>query len=261
MRELAALQAQFGAGLDAPVSEAAALELFVGETGQVRQRLGIYRGNARANAAKAIAAAYPVIGKIVGAEYFSGLASEYQSRFPSVNGDLNEYGEAFAAFLDDFPPAREIPYLADVARLEWQVHRAHYAADPGPFDPARLTTVPYERQLQLRPLLHPACHLLHSAYPIARIWEVHQDTFKGEFEVDFSGDPANALVYRPRYRVEVAQIGHAEAAFLGAALDGQTLDAALAAAQLRDASFDLGRSLNEWVESSVIVDFKLNGER
>ncbi len=260
MRELAALQAQFGAGLDAPVSEAGALELFVGEMEQVRQRLGIYRGNARANTAKAIAGAYPVIGKIVGGEFFLGLASEYHSRFPSVNGDLNEYGEAFAAFLADFPPAREIPYLADVARLEWRVHRAHYAADPGPFDPARLASVPPEREVQLRPRLHPACHVLQSAYPIARIWEVHQDAFSGEFDVEFPGSPTNALVYRPRFRVEVAQIGDAEAAFLWAALDGQTLDAALAAAQLRDASFDLGRSLSEWVKSSVIVDFKLNGE-
>lgn len=260
MRELAALQAQFGAELDAPVTEAGALELFVGETEQARQRLGIYRGNARANAAKALGAAYPVIEKVVGGEFFSGLASEYRSRFPSVNGDLNEYGESFAAFLVDFPPAEEIPYLADVARLEWRVHRAHYAADPGPFNPARLASVPPEHQLQLRPRLHPACHVLQSAYPIARIWEVHQGTFSGEFEVEFSGSPTNALVYRPRFRVEVAQAGDAQAAFLWAALDGQTLDAALAVAQLRDASFDLGRSLSEWVQSSVIVDFNLNGE-
>jgi hypothetical protein len=260
MRDLSALQAQFDAALDAPVFEAGAPELFVGGTVQVRQRLGIYRGNVRANAAKAIAAAYPVIEKIVGGEFFSGLASEYQSRFASVNGDLNEYGEAFAGFLADFPPAKEIPYLADVARLEWLVHLAHYAADPAPFDPARLASMPPEQQLQLRPRLHPACHVLHSVHPTARLWEVHQDAFGGEFEVDFSQGPAHTLVFRPRYRVEVVRIGQAEAAFLAAALAGGTLETALAAAQSHSASFDLGRSLGEWVESSVIVDFKLNGE-
>ena len=260
MREFAALQTRFVAGLDVPVPDAGALALFVGETEQARQGLGIYRGNGKANAARAIAAAYPVVGKIVGAEFFSGLASEYQSRFPSADGDLNEYGNAFAAFLADFPPAREIPYLADVARLEWRVHRAHYAADPGTFDPAQLACVPAEQQLQLRPRLHPACHVLPSAYPIARIWEVHQDSFNGEFEVEFAGNAAIALVFRPRFRVEVAQIDDAQAAFLQAALDGQTLDAALVAAQSCDALFDLGRSLSEWVQSAVIVDFKCNGE-
>jgi hypothetical protein len=260
MRELAALQARFGAGLDAPLSEAGALEIFVGVPDQVKSRFGIYRGNTMANAARAIGAAYPVIEKIVGAEFFAGLAKEYRSRIPAADGDLNEYGASFAAFLADFPSATKIPYLADVAQLEWLVHRARYAADPAPFDPARLAAVSPEHQLQLRPRLHPACHLLHSDHPIARIWEVHQDTFRGEFEVDFSRSPAHALVYRPRFRVEVAQITDAEAAFLASSREGGTLETALAAAQARDASFDLGRLLSEWVESSVIVDFELNAE-
>jgi hypothetical protein len=259
MRELAALQARFGSALDAQDTEPGALEIFIGGAAQIRNRFGIYRGNTQANAAKAIEAAYPVVAKIVGVEFFTGLATQYRSRFPSQDGDLNEYGESFAAFLADFPPARKLPYLADVARLEWQVHRAHYAADPAPFDPARLAALLPEQQLQLRPRLHPACRVLHSAYPLARLWEVHQDTFSGEFEVDFSRGPAHALVFRPRFKVEVAQIGDAEAAFLAAALDGATLENALAVAQSRDASFGLGRSLSEWVESSVIVDLKLNG--
>ena len=259
MRDLSALQAQFGAGLDAPVCAADALEIFLGEPEQVKNRFEIYRGNTMANAVKAIGATYPVIEKMVGAEFFAGLAREYRSRFPSNSGDLNEYGESFAAFLAGFAPAKEIPYLADMARLEWQVHLAHYAADPAPFDPARLASVPPERQLRLRPWLHPACHVLHSDHPIARLWEVHQDAFSGEFEVDFSQGPAHALVFRPRYRVEVARIGEAEAAFLAAALAGGTLETALAAAQSRSAIFDLGRALGKWVESSVIVDLKLNG--
>ena len=259
MRELAALQAQFGASLDATVPETAALQIFGGEPEQIRSRFGIYRSNTTANAARAVGAAYPVVEKIVGAEFFDGLAREFRSRFPSEDGDLNEYGEAFAAFLAGFAPAQEIPYLADVARLEWAVHRAHYAADPAAFDPVRLASVPPDYQLRLHPLLHPACHLLQSAYPVTRIWEVHQDAFSGEFEVDFSLAPAHALVLRPRFRVEVAQITDAEAAFLAAARDGDTLETALIAAQSCDPSFDLGRSLREWVESSVIVDFKFTG--
>ena len=258
MRELAALQARFGAGLEVASSKAVALDIFNGESGQVASRFGIYRGNARANAARALAAAYPVIGKIVGGDFFSGLAREYESRFPSVSGDLNEYGESFAAFLAVFAPAQDIPCLADVAELEWRVHRAHYAADANPFEPARLRLVPTEKQLHLIPKLHPACSLLHSGFPLARIWEVHQESHHGEFEVDFSRGPAGVLVYRPRFRVAVRQIGDAEAAFLTAAQDGETLETALTAAHSLDLSFDLGRSLGEWIGSSVIVDFTFN---
>ena len=259
MSELAALQARFGTALDAPETRPATRDLFVGEPEQVGNRLGIYRGNAAANAAKAMEAAYPVVAKIVGAEFFLGLATQYRSRFPSRDGDLNEYGDYFAAFLADFAPAREMAYLPDVARLEWQVHRAHYAADRVSFDPARLASVPTEHQLQLRPRLHPACDVLHSAYPLARLWEVHQTAFSGDFEVDFSQGPSHVLVFRPRFKVVVACIEEAEAAFLEAALAGATLQTALTAAQARNASFDLGRRLGEWIESSVIVDFNMNG--
>ena len=259
MRELADLQARFGAGLEVTGSKAVALEIFNGESAAVATRFDIYRGNARANAAKALAAAYPIVGKIVGGEFFSGLAREYESRFPSVSGDLNDYGESFAAFLAAFAPAQDIPYLADVARLEWRVHRAHYAADAKPFDATRLSSVPAEKQLHLIPRLHPACSLLHSGFPLARIWEAHQESHRGEIDVDFSRRSAAVLVYRPRFRVEVTDIGDAEAAFLAAAQDGATLEAALTAALSLDSSFDLGRSLGEWIGSSVIVDFTLNG--
>ena len=258
MRELAALQARFGAGLEVAGSKTVALDIFNGESEQVASRFGIYRGNARANAARALAATYPVIGKIVGGEFFSGLAHEYESRFPSVSGDLNTYGESFAAFLAVFAPAQDIPYLADVAQLEWRVHHAHYAADANPFEPARLRLVPAEKQLHLIPKLHPACSLLHSEFPLARVWEVHQDSHHGEFEVDFSRGPAGVLVYRPRFRVEVRQIADAESAFLAAAQVGETLEVALTAAHSLDVSFDLGRSLGEWIGSSVIIDFTLH---
>jgi hypothetical protein len=260
MCELADLQGRFGLALDALGGEISALEMFVGDLGRVRHRLGIYRGNATASAHKALEAAYPVIAKIVGTEFFSGLAGQYRSRFPSSDGDLNEYGEYFAGFLADFAPARDLPYLPDVARLEWQVHRAHYAADVAPLDPARLACIQPENQLQLCPQLHPACAVLHSTYPLARLWQVHQDTFIGEFEVDFSRGSGYVLVLRRRFKVEVALISDAEAAFLATARAGATLVTALSAAQSRDALFDLGRSLAMWVESSVIVDLSLDGK-
>ena len=96
MRELGALQALFGAGLEAGSPDQDALQIFHGEPEQARHRFGIYRGNAAANVAKALAATYPVVEKIVGPEFFAGLAREYRSRHPSQHGDLNEYGHAFA---------------------------------------------------------------------------------------------------------------------------------------------------------------------
>ena len=258
MSELATLQMRFGSALDAADAKADTPDMFRGGAEQTRRRFEIYRANTLANAVKAIQAAYPVVAKIVGDEFFSGLARRYRSCFASQAGDLNEYGESFAEFLAGFVPAKDIAYLPDVARLEWLVHRAYYAANAPPFDPASLALVPAQQQLELRPQVHPACHVMHSMYPIARIWEVHQESFSDAFQVDFSQGPGHALVSRPRFKVEVARISDAEAAFHSAALGGATLAGALAAAQERDALFDLGPSLSGWVMSSLIVDFELN---
>lgn len=255
MRSLAELQRQLEADLIVPKAETAALSTYVGTLQRAERGLGIYRGNIRANATRALGAAYPVVEQIVGAEFFFGLAARYSLSFPSVSGDLNEFGESFANFLADFPAVAEFPYLADVARLEWRVQQAHYAADPQPFDPARLAALSPDEHSALRPQLHPACSVLQSAYPLARIWEVHQPSFSGEFHVEFSERPAYALVFRPRFRVEVAGISDAEAAFLLACRDGRTLEAALATARDRDATFDLAQALGAWVASAVIIDF------
>ncbi|HVY05917.1 MAG TPA: DNA-binding domain-containing protein [Burkholderiales bacterium] len=259
MRDLIEMQRRFGAALAVAEGGRSAPDLFRGDADAVRRRFAIYRGNARATAAKALLAAYPVIGRLVGEEFFSGLAREYETRFPSASGDLNEFGGSFAAFLADFAPAREIPYLADVARLEWQVHSAHYAADAPMFDPAALIALSAEEQLALRPRLHPACRLIRSDYPLERIWAVNQPGFEGDLAVDFSRPPANVLVYRPRFRVEVRELDASAAAFLAATHAGGTLEQALAAAQSRDISFDLAGSLLEWVGSAIIVDFSPAG--
>src|SRR4051812_1202370 len=141
MRELAALQARFSAGIYDRAADADLPGMFLGEETLVSKRVAIYRNNTLANAARALEAAYPVVAKMVGMQFFAGLTRQYSLRFPSKSGDLNEYGEAFAEFLAGFAPTTELPYLAEVARLEWQVHRAHYAADAIAFDAARLTAI------------------------------------------------------------------------------------------------------------------------
>jgi uncharacterized protein len=254
---LADLQSRFGALLDARSPAGAGEELFVAEPGGLAARIGLYRGNARANALKALAAAYPVTQRLVGEDFFGGLAREFEVACPSASGDLNEFGDRFADFLATFPHAATLPYLADVARMEWLVHRAHYSADARPFDPARLAVVPAGRQADLRPRMHPACALMHSAFPLARIWEIHQRDFAGPLELTDADPSGWLLVFRPRFRARVAPLGEGAAAFLACARGGGTLADALARARAVDAEFDLDSALREWVEAAVIVDFGL----
>jgi hypothetical protein len=254
MRELATIQQIFSAALLDPGQTDAATALFAGAMPRVRERLAIYRGNSIANTAKALAGAYPIIGKLVGNAFFDGLARAYRRSDPPTSGDLNDFGAQFAAFLTAFPHARSLPYLPDVARLEWLAHRAHYAADEGPFAIARLKNLAGHNYAGARVRLHPAVAVLESRYPLYRIWEVHQDDYRGEIAVDLDSGPQCVLVYRPRFRSAVAWLTAGEFAFLSAVAQHATLGTALQSALAADAQFDLAASLQRWVAANVIVD-------
>ena len=258
MPELHELQRAFADALTAPASEGIDVGMLAGPAERTRKRLRFYRGNVQANAAKALSSAYPVCKAIAGDAFFEGLANVYASRIPSRTGDLNQYGDGFSALVADFPPAREIPYLADVARLEWAAHRAHYAADVPTFDVTTLSRVPPSRFGELVARLHPACALVESRYPLARLWEIHQPAYEGAFEADFEREGHYALVHRPRFRVEVSALSLAEFTFLSACREARGLDAAVRRAQDADAAFTLDTPLAAWIENRVIVDLTLD---
>lgn len=161
MSALAAFQRQFTDMLFAPMPPQDA-------------RLAIYHGAVRANWARALAAAYPVVKRLVGDAFFDAAAEAYGMAHPSRSGDLGAFGERFAGFLAAHAPAAGLAYLPDVARLEWAVYESAAAADAAPFDFAALRAVPADRHGAVRLRLHPAVRLLESAHPVLAIWEANQ---------------------------------------------------------------------------------------
>jgi hypothetical protein len=208
--------------------------------------MAVYRGNVFGNGAQALESAYPIVRKIVGEEFFRGLAREYARVHPSASGDLNEYGAQLGKFIAAFAHTRDLPYLPDVARMEWLAHRAYYAADVAPFD---LTSVCEGSRLALT----PPCALLASEWPLARIWTVHQDDYEGEIDVDLGAGPERILVHRPRWRAQVRSLAPGNYRFLDSARVGKTLGEALEAAVAEDPEFDPSLALAGWVDAGVIT--------
>lgn len=240
MPSLRDLQREFGGALLAPGAAS------------VPPGLGIYAANVAGNWLKALAEAYPVARKIVGQPFFEHLARAYSSAHPSRSGDLNEYGADFPAFIADFSDTRDLPYLPDVAQMEWLAHRAHFAPDAPRFDPARLAGISPTQYAALRFRLAPACGLLASDWPLARIWEIHQDGYGGAPSVDLTPATAQFLVLRPGWRVTVAKLEPAEFALLGAARRGESLGDALEAAFAADPRSNGANVLARWVSAGVL---------
>jgi hypothetical protein len=251
MGELLATQRAIAAALvDADRSAETALRL-AGDTATAERRLAIYRANVAGAVAKALGAAYPVVRQVVGEEFFDAMARVFQRAHPSTSGDLHEYGQALADFLLQCEPAQTLPYLADLARLEWAAHRAYGASDAPAFDRTALAGLTPEQQAGLRFIWADGTAIVESVHPIVRIWQLHQPGQAGDFNVDWAVGE-RALVARNGYRVEVSAVDAGSAAFIARSLRGAPLGAAIDDALTADAGFELGPLLARAVEANWI---------
>lgn len=249
---LEALQARFAAALfDSGRADALLPDLAPADE-RTLDRLGLYRGNLLAAWRKALGNAFPVVQALVGEEFFAALAREYGHAQPSASGDLNRYGDRFAAFIAGFEHTRKLAYLGDVAALEWSVHRAHYAADAIPLSRHQLARLLPHELLAARFGIHPACSWLASAYPVAQIWLAHQRGTDVALPTCLDASET-ALIARPRWRVEVVRADAGEIAALNALRAGATLETAIEAALVAQPGFDFARALPRWLDLSLLI--------
>ncbi|HTN93837.1 MAG TPA: DNA-binding domain-containing protein [Gallionella sp.] len=216
----------------------------------------VYRNNYRGNLHDALAGAYPVIAKLVGKDFFRLLARQYIGRYPSRSGNLHHYGAEMAEFVAAFEPAQGLPYLPDVAVLEWACHRAWFADDAA-IDIAGLAQISPEQYSDLILCIHPACHLVCSRYPVAAIWQAHQPGENSDFHIDLDSGPCNVLVSRKDDVVRVGELAQADAAWLQAILAGIPLGGATAATLERHPDFDLQAALMNLAAQDALSNFEL----
>lgn len=222
---------------------------------RLQQGLAAYTGNARALAARALAATYPTVEAMLGSEDFTHLARELWLAHPPSRGDLAEWGEQLPTYLAAHPQLQAWPWLPDSARLDWAVHVCERAADPR-FDPSSLQLLQDAEPDHLTLALAPGLCVLVSAYPIALLHAAHHpasatlapgaespapslDTARQALE---SGEAENVLVARKGWHAGVYTLTRGEATFVQHLLAGSSLGSALSAAwgQQSPAAFDFG---------------------
>jgi len=227
--------------------------------GDPGERIAIYRNTVYSNYRNALGATYRVVQQLVGVPFFNAAADAYVLACPSTGGDLNVFGGSFGDFLATYPHARDLPYLSDVARLEWAIDEAGRAADV-PSTPETLLTalgaVPGDRITALRFALDPTCRFVDSAYPVLRIWQIHQPGFEGDTGVAFGAATDHLLVRREAGVVVVERLAPGDSALLRALAGGDDLAAALGAALAAESTFDLETTLRACIANSTLAELR-----
>lgn len=216
-------------------------------------RLRIYRHHVFASLTAALQAAYPVVCRLVHERFFAYAAHEYIRHQPPAGPCLFAYGASFPDFLAVFPPCAGLPYLPDVARLEWALHAAAHAADVAPVDAARLRHIAASTVPALVLTLHPSLSVLRSPWPVLRIWEANQPEADPGAVVDLASGGACLEVRRRDDRVVVRETTPGGHAFGRALLEGRPLADAAEAALAAEPGLEFAAVVSRLLVDGLVV--------
>lgn len=200
---------------------------------------------------RVLTAAYPVVSQLVGADSMGDLARALWHAHPPTRGDLAYWGATLADFLLASAQLQDEPYLPDVARAEWAMHRCATSADRVA-DPSSLALLTTHAPDVLGLWLAPGCCVVRSAWPVVSILGAHVRGTPSLAEVGQelrANTPQDMVVWRSGLRPEFRMALPGEADLLSALLAGASLGQALDAAT----ALDFGQWFPLSIQSQLVL--------
>lgn len=217
------------------------------------KRFSVYRNNVIVGLTDALQASFPAVSRIVGEEFFRGMARAYVISEPPTSPILLEYGAGLANFIARFEPASSLPYLPDVARIERAWSEAYHAREAHALEPDALTAVSSDRIAEIRFTFHPSLRVVRSPFPALTIWRMNVDDGV-PMPVDLAAGGEDALILRPDGEVELRSMPEGGAAFVTALAEGKPLAEAAQCASSSDTRFDLSINLAALIGAGAFVE-------
>lgn len=217
-------------------------------------RFAVYRNNVMVSLIDALAQTYPVVQALVGETFFRAMAAVYARAHPPRSPVMAWYGQTFAEFVASFLPASTVPYLSDVARLEWAQVQAYHAADLPPLALDVLQTALQDPQqlAQLGWTLHPSVQVIDSAFAVLSIWLAHQP-LAHEASVDNPDLAQSVLVLRDGLNVHALALSPGVGRFIVELQRGQPLLQAAQTASEQHPEFDLPQALSLLLQWQLVT--------
>ncbi len=216
------------------------------------KRFDVYRNNVVTSLIGALGDAFPVIKQLVGEAFFDAVAGHYVRIHPPSSPLMMFYGSEFATFLDGFEPAKQLPYLPDMARLEHARRVAYHAADDPILAPDALSKIAPEKLGGVRFKLHSSAQIIPSEHAILSIWRFNSTPDKSPIE----NAPETVLIARPLDQVNMHLLQPGDVQFINALAAGATLEEAAGAAAQSSAEFDLSQSIGGLLSAQIITELQ-----
>ena len=204
----------------------------------------VYRNTSARGTVEALRATYATVNQLLGDDGFTQVALEYRQEAPPAGPVVSDYGAGFVGFLGRQPWTCELPYLADVARLDWLWLESFLAADAEP-SPQRAAS-------DARISLHPATRVAWLSTPALTIWQAHRGP--GGFDLlEPEWCEEGALITRLGFQVRAKPIDRAGRYLLAVAASSPRVDQCVAAVAETYPQANVPELLHQCVAAGALI--------
>jgi len=206
------------------------------------RRFDIYRNNRAVSLVETLQATYPAVRKLVGDEFFSAVARAFIDAHPPTSPVLAEFGAPFGEFVSAIPGAQSIPYVHDVARIEWARNESYHSEDSDALSLEALAGLAPDAVTEVSLVARPCLRVIQSRWPAGSLWSVSSGGLAADTRIDMQQGEC-VVVVRPLWDVMVHTLSSQTAEFMLMLLDGATIGDAAASSLERDPEFDTGQNI------------------
>jgi hypothetical protein len=215
-------------------------------------RVAVYRHHVRTTLTEALVSTFPVVCRLVDRRFFGWLADCYVRKHPPTGPCLFEYGADLPGFIGRFPACAALPWLADVARLEWAMNVAFHAPDVPTIPSEQLAATPAEELGALTFEFEPSVTYVESRWPIDAIWRANRSSDEAA-AVEVDSGSVRLEIRRRDDEVVFRALPAGSFAFRRALAHPEPLERAVDAALTVDASLDLASEIRALFDENLVA--------
>ncbi len=214
----------FEAAFDAMLSgDTGSLEPWLAPGGRDLAVIDVYRNTVAKARLDALEALYPTVLRLVGRDWFRAAGAEFSAASPPQSPVLDTFAADFPDWLDTFPPARDLPYLGAVGRIDQAWMAAHTAADAPILSSGLAAAIPPARLFASTVRLHPSTALFWFDWTVPSIWIANQPRADGDGPCVWDAQGEGLLIVRVGPSVVWHRLSRPQWAFLAACRAGHPL--------------------------------------
>jgi hypothetical protein len=169
------------------------------------ERVEIYSQAYLARIVDALKGDFPTLYRSLGEEAFPSVMASYLKECPSTTKNMGEVGRLLPNFLAEFPPTREIDYLAEIALMEWKGIESFYAEECPSLDFSRLHQISESGWDTARVKLDPSVKLLRTKWPVHQLWVARDLPTFAEIEDALEPQATCLVIHRHEWNVQVSK--------------------------------------------------------